>query len=159
MTGPLRFAFAVSFFIAAAAIANADVYKTGDSFVGFAASDQHGAAFSFKAGDARFILLDTPGESGTSPQMQDPDWLSKHRALLVVNISDLSFMKRRVARSRMKSKPFRMLVVDEPDVAKKFPREDGKFSVLLLDEKGTVTAVKFANPGKELQDLIAGQST
>ena len=157
MTGPFRIALAVSLFIATIVIATAAAYKTGDSFVGFSASDQTGTAFTFKAGDARFILLDTPGESGTAAQMQDPEWLSKHHALLVVNISELSFIKRRVARSRMKTKPFRMLVVDDSDVAKKFPREDGKFSVLVLDEKGTITAVKFATPGKELQDLIAGQ--
>ena len=159
MIGPFRIAFAVALFIATTTIAKAAAYKTGDSFVGFSALDQNSAAFNFKAGDARFILVDTPSERGASPQMQDPDWLSKHRALLVVNISDLSFIKRRVAQSRMKSKPFRMLVVDDPQVAKKFPREEGKFSVLLLDEKGTITAVKFAPPGKELQDLITGKQS
>src|SRR5262245_53699419 len=93
----------------------AEVYKTGNSFIGFSDSDQHGEAFTFKAGDAKFIQFDAPGESGESPQLQDPEWFSKNRTLLVVNISELSFFKRKVARSRMKEKPFRLLVVDEKD--------------------------------------------
>lgn len=137
-------------------IAWSDRYKVGDSFVGFAAPDQHGTAATFKAGDAKFILFDTPGESGESPQPQDPAWFSNHRALPVVNISELSFVKRKVARSRLAAKSFRLLVVDQKNVAEKFPRANGKFSMFVLDDTGNITAIKFAEPGKELQELVTG---
>ena len=153
-----------SLFIRAASVAlalvslpaQADLYKVGDSFVGFSAPDQHGTAVTFTAGDAKVILFDTPGESGESPPLQDSSWFTKNRALLLVNISELSFVKRRVARSRMEAKPFRLLVVEAKSVADKFPRAPGKFSVLVLDDQGVITAIKFAAPGKELQDLVTG---
>jgi hypothetical protein len=134
----------------------ADVYRTGDSLVGFSAPDQHGETVTFKAGDAKFILFDTPGESGESQQPKDPDWFAKNRALLVVNISELSMIKRKIARSRMKAKPFRMVVLDEKDKAERFPLQKGKFTVLMLDDKGSITDVKFAAPGRELQELVTG---
>ena len=136
--------------------AGADVYKPGDSFIGFQAADQHGAAFTFKAGDAKFILFDTPGESGPSEQPQDAGWFDKNHALLLVNITDLSFLKRKIARSRLESKPFRLLVVDDENAAARFPTEKGKLTVLLLDDQGKITSIRFAAPGKEVQALVTG---
>jgi peroxiredoxin len=134
--------------------ARADLYKIGDSFVSFTAPDQHGTNVTFKAGDAKFILFDTPGESGESVALKDPGWFTKNRALLLVNISELSSFKARIARSRMAAKPFRLLVVAEKSVAEKFPQTKGKFSVLVLDDKGAITSIKFAAPGQELQALV-----
>ena len=138
--------------------AETDAYSVGDSFVGFSVPDQHGKQFNFKAGDAKFILFDTPGESGRSEHPQDPDWFAKHHILLVINISELSSIKRRIARSRMESKPFQLLVVDVKGIAERFPREMGKFSVLELNEQGTITAIRFASPGKDLQEAVAGEA-
>src|SRR5262245_54222835 len=91
--------------------AGAQVYKVGDSFTAFSAQDQKGEAFSFKAGAARFIIFETAGESGPQAQPPSPTWFEDNHALVLVNITDLSFIQRRVARSRMKEKPFQILVV------------------------------------------------
>src|SRR5262245_22473391 len=129
--------------------AAAAAFQAGDSFVGFTAEDQHGTSSTFKAGDARFIIVDTPGETGTSEGVvKDPDWFNKNHALLVVDISDLGFLKRGVARSRLKSKPFHLLVVDDKKVSERFPKQQGKLTVLMLDPQGKVTAVRFVAPGK-----------
>ena|SRR5437899_1771060 len=133
----------------------ADVYKPGDSFIGFQSADQHGTAFTFKANDAKFILFDTPGESGPSEQPKDAGWFDKNHALLLVNITDLSFFKRKLARSRLESKPFRLLVVDNENAAARFPTEKGKLTVLLLDNQGRIASIRFAAPGKEVQTLVA----
>ena len=134
--------------------ATADVYKPGDTFIGFKAVDQRDSAFTFKAGDARFILLDTPGESGQASAPSDASWFDKHHALLIVNISELSYLKRKVAHSRLASKPFRVLVLSDKDAAARFPKQSGKFTVLIVDEKGAITAIRHAAPGAELQSLI-----
>jgi hypothetical protein len=157
---PARICCAFAFFFALSCLASNDsVYKTGDSFLGFQATDQHGTAFIFKPGDAKFVIFNTPGASGESPQPKDPDWFSKHRALLVVNLSRFSSFKRRIAHSRLKSKPFQVLAVDDKEVAARFPEQNGKLTVLKLDNRGGITEVRFAIPGKELQDLVSGESS
>lgn len=134
----------------------AEIYKVGDSFVGFAAPDQHGTSVTYEAGAAKFVLFDTPGESGQARHPQDPDWFAKNHVLLVINISDLSAIKRKAARSRMKSKPFQMLVVEDKEQVARFPLQEGKFTVLVLDDKGTISAIKFAAPGDELKAVVTG---
>lgn len=133
----------------------AEPYQVGDVFQPPPGSDQHGKAFEVKSGDFRAVLFDTPGESGDAEPPKDPQWFDKNRALLLVNISGFSGFKRRIARGRMESKPFRILVVEDAVAAAKFPRQKGKFTVLRLDEKGAITQIQFAAPGKELQDLFA----
>lgn len=156
MKTPVNYLIVALFVCLLPSVSNAEVYKIGDTFVGFSAPDQQGKANIFKAGDAKFILFDTPGESGESQSPQDPDWFAKNRALLVVNISEFSMIKRDIARSRMKSKPFKILVLDDKAAAEKFPVEKGKFTVLVLDEKGIITAIKFAAPGPELRKTVTG---
>ena len=133
----------------------ADAYKVGDSFVGFSAPDQHGAVSTFKAGDARTILFDTPGEGG-SQAPNDPDWFAKNKALLLINISDFSSLKRRMAASRMESKPFRMLVVSDQAAAGRFPVQAGKLTVLTLDASGKITAISYAAPGADVKKAVEG---
>ena len=101
-----------AFFFLLPLTAFAETYKVGDSFVGFSAPDQHGTVATFKAGDAKTILFDTP-DGGESQTPNDPDWFSKNHALLLVNVSDFAPFKKRMAASRMESKPFRMLVVGD----------------------------------------------
>jgi len=136
--------------------ASADGYKVGDSFIGFSAPDQHGTTVAYKAGDAKFILFDTPGESGQSQHPQDPDWFANNHVFLVVSISGLSSIKRKIAHSRMKSKPFKLLIVDDTRVAQRFPTQNGKFTVLVLDKKGIITGIKYAAPGPELKEVVTG---
>ncbi|MGH8172279.1 MAG: hypothetical protein ACREPX_03985 [Rhodanobacteraceae bacterium] len=134
----------------------ADTYKVGDSFVGFSAADQHGAVNTFKPGDAKVILFDTPSDGGESQHPQDPQWFAKNHALLLINISDFAPFKRRIAASRMESKPFKMLIVDDKAIAGKFPVQTGKFTVLTLDAGGKITSVAFAAPGPDLQKMVEG---
>jgi len=135
--------------------AMADPYKVGDSFNGFTASDQRGAAFTFKAGAYRFVIFEVAGETGSSTQPKDPNWFENQRAMLLVDVSDLSSFKKRIAKSRMESKPFKILVVDDKDAAARFPKQKEKFTVLLLDDAGKIANIRFVAPGKELQDLLA----
>ena len=133
----------------------AEPYQVGDVFRPPPGSDQHGKAFDVKPGDFHAVLFDTPGEGGDAEPPKDPQWFDKNRALLLVNISGFSGFKRRIARGRMESKPFRMLVVEDADAAARFPRQKGKFTVLRLDDMGAITQIQYAAPGKELQDLFA----
>src|SRR5690349_3542941 len=126
--------------------ATAAVYKAGDSLIGFKAADQHGAAFTFKAGDTRFVMFHTPGEGAASESPQDPKWFEKHHALMVVNLTELSTFKRRIARSRAEAKAFQILLVDDKDAAAKFPRQKEKFTVLLVDDQGKITDIRYVTP-------------
>ena len=149
---------AVAFFSSIPFAARADVYKAGDSFVGFSAPDQHGADFIFKAADARVILFDTPAPNGEPQQSPEPDWFAKNHVLPVVNISALSFIKRNVAQTRMAAKPYRLLVLDNKSSAERFPVQTGKFTVLFLNERGIITDIRFAAPGQELQELLINKT-
>lgn len=132
----------------------ANPYQAGENFNGFSAVDQHGQSVAFKAGSAKFVIFDTPGESGSSVQPKDPNWFEDQRALLVVNLSELSTFKCKIARSRLADKPFRALLVEDASVAGKFPQKEKKLTVLSLDDSGKIIAIQFAAPGKELQDLV-----
>lgn len=138
--------------------AKADVYKAGDSFTGFSAPDQHGADVTFKAGEARVILFDTPVANGESRPSPEPDWFVKNHVLPVVNISDLSFFQRKAAQSRLAAKTYRVLVVDNKSIAERFPVQDGKFTVLFLSERGVITDIRFAAPGNELRALLTNKT-
>lgn len=133
----------------------ADTYKVGDSFVGFSAPDQHGAVATFKAGDAKTILFDTP-DGGDSQTPNDPEWFSKNKALLLINISNFAPFKKRMAASRMESKPFRMLVVGDQAAAGRFPVQTGKFTVLKLDASGKIASIAYATPGAEVKKAVEG---
>jgi hypothetical protein len=133
----------------------ADTYKVGDSFVGFSAPDQHGAVTTFKAGDAKTILFDTP-DGGDSQTPNDPDWFSKNHALLLVNVSNFAPFKKRMAASRMEAKPFKMLVVGDQAAAGRFPVQAGKFTVLKLDASGKITSIGYASPGAEVKKAVEG---
>jgi len=138
----------------AGAVQAAELYKAGGKFDGFSVADQHGNAFTYKPGACRFVIFEVAGEAGSSSQPRDPNWFDAHRAVLVVDISGLSSFKRRIARSRMEAKSFRILAVEDADLAGRFPREKDKFTVLTLDDQGLIASVQFASAGKELQDLV-----
>jgi len=149
---------AVVFFSSISLAARADIYKAGDSFVGFSAPDQHGADVTFRAGDARVILFDSPAATGASQPSPEPDKFAKNHVLPVVNISDLSFLKHKIAQTRMAAKTYPLLVVDNKSIAGRFPVQNGKFTLLFLSEQGIITNVSFAAPGKELRELLASKT-
>jgi hypothetical protein len=149
---------AVVFFSSISFAARADVYKAGDSFVGFSAPDQHGADVTFKAADAKVILFDTPAPNGEPQQSPEPDWFAKNHVLPVVNISALSFIKRNVAQTRMAAKPYRLLVVDNKNIAERFPVQTRKFTVLFLNQRGVIIDIRFAAPGQELRELLINKT-
>ena len=144
----------VVFFTAISFAVRAEVYKAGDSFIGFSAPDQHGTVVTFRAGDARVILFDTPAATGASQPSPDPDRFAKNHVLPVVNISDLYFIKRNLAQTRMAGKTYPLLVVDNKSIAGRFPVQNGKFTLLFLSEQGVITNIRFAAPGKELRELL-----
>jgi hypothetical protein len=150
---PIVFCFA-----AICLAARADVYKAGDSLIGFSAPDQHGTVVTFRAGDARVILFDTPAATGSSQPSPDPDRFGKNHVLPVVNTSDLSFLKRKVAQTRMAAKTYRLLVVDNKSIAERFPVQNGKFTLLFLSQQGVITDVRFAAPGQELRELLTNKT-
>lgn len=144
------------FLFLAGALQAADPYKAGGKFEAFTASDQRGNAYTYQPGACRFVIFEVAGEAGASSQPSDPNWFDTHRAVLVVDISGLSTFKRRIARSRMDAKPFKILIVDDADLAARFPREKDKFTVLTLDDQGQIVSVRFASAGQELRDLVEG---
>ncbi len=132
----------------------AEPYKVGDSFAGFKAPDQHGVLYKFKPGEVKYVLFDTPTGEDKATTPEDPNWFAEHQAILIVNISDFSFIKRDLARSRLESKKYAALVLSDKAAAERFPTEAGKISVLTLDKKGRITAIRFGAPGKEVQALL-----
>ncbi len=133
---------------------SAELFQVGDPLTLPAGVDQHGQPLSFDPKEFRAVLFDTPGESGDAESPKDPQWFQKNQALMIVNISGFSAFKRRIARSRMESKPFRILVLEDADLAARFPQKEGALTVVRVDAQGAITAIVFAAPGQELQDAV-----
>lgn len=153
---PPLFAVIIAFFSATIpSVSSADTYKVGDSMVGFSAPDQHGTTVTLKAGDAKFVLFEVPAGNSDSQPAPASDWLTTSHAVLVMNISGFSSLKRKVAHSRLESEPFQILVLDDRDLAAKFPVEKDKFTVLVINEQGVITAIKFAARGPELKAVLS----
>ncbi|MBN8245977.1 MAG: hypothetical protein J0L84_00885 [Verrucomicrobia bacterium] len=133
----------------------AEVFRVGGPFSLPQGTDQHGKELAFSSKEYRTVIFDTPGDSGAAEPPKDPQWFQNNQALMVVNISGFSGFKRRIARSRMESKPFRILVMEDADLAARFPRKEGTLTVIRVDEQGLITAITFAAPGKELQEAVA----
>lgn len=117
--------------------------------------DGRGKPFEMRPGDFRVALLDTPGDSGEASPPKDPGWFEKNQVLMMVNISGLSGFKQRIARSRMASKPFRLVVVDDTTLAARFPKEPGRLTLMRLDGQGMITEILFVAPGPPLQEAVA----
>ena len=64
----------------------------------------------------------------------------------------------KVAQTRMAAKTYRLLVVDNKSIAERFPVEQGKFTVLFLNERGVITDIRFAAPGQELRELLINKT-
>jgi len=141
-------------FGATAPLHGAEPLRVGDTLTLPAGVDQHGEPLSFDPKEFRTVLFDTPGDSGAAEPPRDPQWFQKNQALLIVNISGFSAFKRRIARARMESKPFRILVMDDAALAARFPRKEGTLTVVRVDDRGAITAIAFAAPGKDLQDAV-----
>ena len=143
--------------LAASAFA-AEPYKVGDTFAAFTTKDQHDKEFTY-AGGARLVLVAFemgPGKAANAFFDKQPaSFLDEHHAVFIANIYGMPGIGRAFALPKMRKYPHRILLADAEGFLARYPSQEDQLTVLSLDDKGVVTAVRFVNPKKDLASLFA----
>jgi hypothetical protein len=133
-------------------------YKVGDAFVAFTTKDQHERTFAYEGG-ARLVVVAFEMGAGKAAnaffEQKPADFLAAHRAIFISNIYGMPGIGRAFALPKMKKYPHRILLADAPDFLARYPAEDDRLTVLALDDKGTITAIRHVNPKKDLASVFA----
>ncbi len=146
-------------FLTAAAFGAAPTapYKVGDTFVGFSTKDQHDKPYTYEGG-ARTVVVAFEMGTGKSAnaffEKQPADFLNQHQAIYLSNIYGMPGIARAFALPKMKKYPHRILIADAEGFLARYPEKDDHLTVLSLDGKGVITAIRHVNPKKDLPSVF-----
>ena len=137
----------------------AETYKVGDTLAAFACKDQHEKSFSYEPGAVRVIAVsyemgvgkDTNGWLAKQPL----DFLGSRKAVFLADIYPMPGIGRAFALPKMRKYPHQILLADEEKLLERHPRQKGRLTVFLLDEKGVITEIRFVDPEKEIAKAFA----
>lgn len=144
-------------FAAGTAAFAADKYKPGDTFAAFTIKDQHEKEYSYTGGASLVIVsfeMGTGKAANAFFEKQPANFLDQHHAVFIANIHGMPGIGRAFALPKMRKYPHRILLADAEGLLDRYPTEDDKLTVLELDPKGIVTAVKFVNPKKDMASIF-----
>lgn len=129
----------------------AEPYKAGDALAAFTTKDQHGKEYTFAPGVKTVVIAFTMGvgkDTNRFLEKQPADFLETHGAIFIANIHGMPGIGRTFAMPKMRKYPHRILLADEEHFLDRYPKEDGKVTVLRLGAAGTITAIEFVDPEK-----------
>lgn len=145
--------------LAALPAMGAEAYRAGDALDAFTVNDQHEKPFTFTAGATRVILVTFDMPSGKKANAwlsaQPADLLDKHQAVFLSNIYGMPGVGRFFALPKMKKYPHRILLGDDEHLLDRYPKQDGKLTVLRVDAQGKIEAVSFVDPEAGLAAVFA----
>lgn len=133
-------------------------YRVGDTFEAFTTKDQHDRTFTYTGGSRLVIVAFAMGSGKAANgyfEDQPAGFLDQHLALFIANIHGMPGIGRAFALPKMRKYPHRILLADAEHFLARYPTEEDKLTVLTLDEAGTITAIRFIDPKKELAGLFA----
>jgi len=140
-------------FVSAAGSAAAEKYKVGDALDHFTLKDQHEKEFTYTGGARLVIVAFTmgPGRATNSfLERQPPEFLERQHALFISNIHGMPGIGRAFALPKMKKYPHRILLADAEGLLDRYPTTEDRVTVLELDAKGVIIAIRFIDPAKEM---------
>lgn len=133
-------------------VSAAELLKVGDTVQNFSAKDQHGKDFEFKPG-VRLLLIafdmSTGKEANRALEKKGAAFLDENKAVFVSNIHGMPAIGRAFALPKMRKYPHRIILGDDEKLLDPFPRQKDRVTVLALDEKAHVTALKYWDPEKQ----------
>ena len=137
----------------------AEKYKVGDTFAPFAAKDQHEKSYTYEGG-ARLVIVAFEMGAGKAAnaylEKQPAEFLDTHKAIFISNIHGMPGIGRMFALPKMKKYPHRILLADEENFLVRYPAQQDLLTVLSLDDKGVITAIRHVNPKKDMASIFAG---
>jgi hypothetical protein len=160
MQSTLRLLATVALFTATLVLSaqTGEKYKAGDAFAAFTTKDQHEKEYTYPGG-ARLVIVSFEMGTGKAAnsffEKQPATFLDDQKAVFIANIYGMPGIGRMFALPKMKKYPHRILLADAENFLVRYPEQNDMLTVLSLDEKGTVTDVRFVNPKKDLAALFA----
>lgn len=121
-------------------------YAPGEKFAGFSTRDQHDKPFTYEGGARRIVVsfeMDTGKAANGYLEKQGSDFLAKTHTLFIANIHGMPGIARTFAMPKMRRYPHRILLADAEHFLDRYPSKENHLTVILLDEKGAVTSVRF----------------
>lgn len=158
MNSTFRTLFAVLALCVGAAGFAQEKYKAGDAFAPFTTKDQHDRSYTFEPGIRRIIVSFEMGSGKAANSVlekQPADFLAQRHTVFIANIHGMPGIGRAFALPKMRKYPHRILLADAEDFLVRYPEKEDQLTVIDLDDKGVITAIRFVNPKKDLADLFA----
>ena len=142
-----------------AAESPAEPYKPGDVFETIAVKDQHekDARISPGSGTKHLIVsfsMSTGKDANRYFENKGATWLDENEAVFLANIYGMPGIGRVFAMPKMKKYPHRILLGDDEHLLDRYPEQKGKLTVFDFNPDGTITAIRFLDPEKDLDKLF-----
>lgn len=135
----------------------AEKYRVGDTFASFTTKDQHDRSYTFEPG-VRLVIVAFEMGAGKAAnaflEKQPAEFLAAQKAIFISNIHGMPGIGRVFALPKMKKYPHRILLADAADFLVRYPAQEDQLTVLTLDERGTITAIRQVNPKKDMASIF-----
>ena len=136
---------------------SADPLAAGDTLPTLILPDQHDRS-AMIPGDARWLLVafERPAADLITAflEKQPDDFLEQHAALYLMDISAMPKMITRMfALPKMRERPYRILLADDPETLAFLPRREGRVTAIRLDA-GRVDRIDFLGDESGLRALF-----
>lgn len=137
--------------------ATPEKYRVGDAFAAFTTKDQHDQPYTYANG-VRLVIVAFEMGAGKAAnaffEKQPATFLDSHHAIFISNIHGMPGIGRMFALPKMKKYPHRILLADAPDFLVRYPAQEDLLTVLTLDERGAITAIRHVNPKKDMASIF-----
>lgn len=148
----------IAVLVAFAATSLAATLQVGDTLPAFSLTDAKENAYRYQPGDLDTLIVSyamSPGKAVNGYLADKPaDYLEQHRAAFIADIHGMPGVGRFFALPKMKKYPHRILLGDSETLLADHPSQEDKVTVFSLDKKGVITAIRFLDPEKELDQLF-----
>ncbi len=130
----------------------------GQQLEAYVFEDPHGVKKTIKE-DTEVVLMsfemDLSKKIHAYLEEKDPDYLPKHKAEYVIDISPMpSIITWLFAGPKMRKYPFPILLVDDDDFAERYPKEEGKIAAIELNKDRTISKIEFFENMEEVDKKV-----
>lgn len=146
--------------LAPLAAATPEKYRVGDTLATFTTKDQHDRDYTYESG-VRLVIVAFEMGAGKAAnaffEKQPAGFLDSHHAIFISNIYGMPGIGRMFALPKMKKYPHRILLADAADFLARYPAQEDQLTVLTLDARGTITAIRHVNPKKDMASVFSAK--
>jgi hypothetical protein len=145
-------------FLALSGLVHAEPVQKGQPFPSYTLTDPHGTTNTLKS-DTRFVIMasEMPISKSITAWLtaKEPGFLEARQAEYVSDITPMpAIISYLFAKPKMRKYPFRMLLADDPDFSKIYPRQKERLALFILDDQHIVQDVQFLATPQELDALL-----